>query len=159
METKISYGWREYGLQIISEDPTAVLPALQDPDTTVKWLREIKCFDRHPEQECVVVIALNRKHKMIGWQLVTVGLVSSTFIHPRETFRFAIMSGASAIVCAHNHPSGDPCPSSADIQVTRKLKEAGMVCDIELMDHIIVGSSQLDPVGLGFYSFRTAGLL
>jgi DNA repair protein RadC len=59
----------------------------------------------------------------------------------------------------HNHPSGDPAPSAADLQVTRQLREAARTLDIEMLDHVIVGQTAADPAGLGFYSFRTAGLL
>jgi DNA repair protein RadC len=80
-------------------------------------------------------------------------------VHPREAFRAAIQNGATAIVCAHNHPSGDPAPSSADIQVTRRLREAAVAIDIELIDHVVVGEKAADPANRGFYSFREAGLL
>ena len=59
----------------------------------------------------------------------------------------------------HNHPSGDPAPSSADVQVTRQLREAARALDIELLDHVILGQPAADPRGLGWYSFRQAGLL
>lgn len=78
---------------------------------------------------------------------------------PREVFRGAILASASALVVAHNHPSGDPAPSSADIVVTRMLRDAAKVIDIELLDHVIVGEKTADPLGVGFYSFRGANLL
>ena len=89
----------------------------------------------------------------------TSGTATSSLVHPREVFREAIRAGASAVICAHNHPSGDPAPSSADIQVTRQLREASKTVDIDLLDHIIIGRRESDPAGLGFFSFREAGLL
>jgi DNA repair protein RadC len=80
-------------------------------------------------------------------------------VHPREAFRAAILHGATAVVCAHNHPSGDPAPSSADLAVTRRLREAAQAIDIELTDHLVIGNASADPAGLGYYSFRNAGLL
>jgi len=74
-------------------------------------------------------------------------------------FKVAVLSSAAAIVVAHNHPGGDPAPSSADLQVTRRLHEAATAMDIELIDHVIVGLPEDDPAGRGFYSFRSAGLL
>jgi DNA repair protein RadC len=74
-------------------------------------------------------------------------------------FREAIRNGASALVCAHNHPSGDPAPSSADIRATRQLREAAAVIQIDLLDHIIVGRIEHDPQASGFYSFAQSGLL
>lgn len=117
----------------------------------------------NPMQERFFVIALNRKNRPLGYMPVTTGTASSSLVHPREVFRFAIMEGASAVIVAHNHPSGDPCPSSADMQVTRLLREASRAVDIDLLDHVIIG--QADPDGensyqkQGYYSFRDAGIL
>ena len=80
-------------------------------------------------------------------------------MHPREVFREAIRLSASAVIVAHNHPSGDPAPSRADIQVTRQLREAAKVIGIDLLDHIVLGRRAADPHGVGFYSFNEAGLI
>jgi DNA repair protein RadC len=80
-------------------------------------------------------------------------------VHPREVFKEAIRLSASAILVAHNHPSGDPAPSRADIQVTRQLREAAKVIGIDLLDHIILGQKSKDPRGIGLYSFNEAGLI
>jgi len=74
-------------------------------------------------------------------------------------FRSAVQHGATAIACVHNHPSGDPAPSTADVQVTRQLREAARTLDIELLDHVIVGTVGADPAARGYYSFREAGVL
>ncbi len=63
------------------------------------------------------------------------------------------------MACVHNHPSGDPGPSAADIQVTRQLREAAKAVEIELLDHVIIGRAEADPHGVGFYTFRGAGLI
>ena len=63
------------------------------------------------------------------------------------------------MICAHNHPSGDPAPSAADIKITRQLREAGQAVDITLLDHVILGNASADPTGRGYYSFRESGLL
>ncbi|HRJ48868.1 MAG TPA: JAB domain-containing protein, partial [Opitutaceae bacterium] len=65
----------------------------------------------------------------------------------------------TAVVCAHNHPSGDPAPSAADVQITRLLREAARTVDIQLLDHVILGRPEADPAGRGYYSFREAGVL
>ncbi|MEI8089003.1 MAG: JAB domain-containing protein [Opitutaceae bacterium] len=65
----------------------------------------------------------------------------------------------AAIAFVHNHSSGDPAASSADIQVTRQLREAAKALDIELLDHVVIGNATADPTGLGYYSFRAAGML
>jgi DNA repair protein RadC len=105
------------------------------------------------------VLCLNRKNRLLKQVEVSSGTATSSLAHPREVYREAIRQGATAIVCVHNHPSGDPAPSAADIQVTRQLREAAKTVDIELLDHVIVGRSVADPRGVGYYSFREAGVL
>lgn len=105
------------------------------------------------------VLCLNRKNRLLKRVEVTSGTASSSLVHPREVFREAIREGALAVICVHNHPSGDPAPSTADIQVTRQLREAASTVAIDLLDHIIVGEKSRDPAGQGFYSFRMAGFL
>jgi DNA repair protein RadC len=112
-----------------------------------------------PEKEVFVLFILNRKNHLKSFNIVTVGTLSASLVHPREVFRPAIAQAASAIVVAHNHPSGDPAPSSADIQVTRQLREAGRTLGIDLLDHVIIGQAGCDPRGTGHYSFRDAGLI
>ncbi len=111
------------------------------------------------EVEKFWVLCLNRKNRLMKKNEVTSGTASSSLVHPREVFREAIRSGALSIIAVHNHPSGDPSPSSADIQVTRQLREAGKTVSIELLDHIIIGSTATDPRQQGFYSFKEAGFL
>lgn len=104
-------------------------------------------------------LCLNRKNRLIKLVEVTSGTATASLAHPREVYREAIQQGATAVVCVHNHPSGDPAPSAADIQVTRQLREAARTVDIELLDHVIVGTTVADPQGRGYYSFREAGLI
>jgi DNA repair protein RadC len=105
------------------------------------------------------VLCLNRKNRLLRQHEATSGTASSSLVHPREVYREAIRSGASAVICVHNHPSGDPAPSAADIQVTRQLREAARAVDIDLLDHVIIGIRANDPAGRGYYSFRDAGVL
>jgi DNA repair protein RadC len=105
------------------------------------------------------VLCLNRKNRLIKQVEITSGTATSSLAHPREVFRAAIRHGATAVVCVHNHPSGDPAPSAADVQVTRQLREAARAVDIELLDHVIVGRAAADPRGLGYHSFRESGVL
>jgi DNA repair protein RadC len=105
------------------------------------------------------VLCLNRKNRLIKRVEVTSGTATAALAHPREVFRAAVRESASSIVCAHNHPSGDPAPSAPDMHVTRLLREAARAVDIALLDHVIVGRSSSDPVGKGYFSFREAGLL
>lgn len=116
-------------------------------------------FDKYPMQESFWVVMLDRKNQPIGRIMVTLGTAVATLVHPREVFRPAILAGASAIIVSHNHPSGDPSPSAADVRITRVLREAAGVIEIEILDHVIVGTPESDPIGTGYYSFRDAGVL
>ena len=109
-------------------------------------------FDSNPLQEQVFVILLNRKNVPISREQVTIGTTSSCLLDPSTVFRPAILAGASCIILSHNHPSGDPSPSSADMRITNKIKEAGKVLDIDVLDHVIIGDETC-------YSFSDKGLI
>jgi DNA repair protein RadC len=85
------------------------------------------------------VLALNRRGRLLECVEVSSGTVNAALAHPREVFRAAVRASASSIICAHNHPSGDPTPSRPDVEATRLLREAARTLEIELMDHVIVG--------------------
>lgn len=135
---------------------TEVAPVLDRPEAIARLLRPSAAG---LEVEKFWVLCLNRKNRLISQREVTSGIATSSLAHPREVFREAIREGAVALACAHNHPSGDPLPSAADVQVTRQLREAARTLDITLVDHVILGTPAHDPAGRGFYSFREAGLL
>lgn len=111
------------------------------------------------EVEKFWVLCLNRKNRLLKRVEISSGSATSALAHPREVFRAAVRESATAIVCAHNHPSGDPSPSAADMQVTRMLRDAAKAVDILLLDHVIVGRPRADPAGRGYFSFREAGIL
>jgi len=134
----------------------AAAPLLNRPELIYAHLRA------HAEGLAVEkfwVLCLNRKNRLIKQVEVSSGTATSSLAHPREVFREAVHYGATAVVCVHNHPSGDPAPSAADVQVTRQLREAARALDIDLLDHVIVGQAACDPRGVGYYSFREAGVL
>jgi len=105
------------------------------------------------------VLSLNRKNHLLKVEEVTQGTATASLVHPRETFRSAISNGAAAVIVAHNHPSGDPSPSTADHAVTRNLRKASLVLDIDLLDHVVLGTPSSDPKGFGYFSFAEAGCL
>lgn len=107
---------------------------------------------RHEDREKVVVLSLNNKLKLINEATLSMGTVNSAIISPRDIFIQALKSGASSIVMLHNHPSGDPAPSRADISITNKIRESGIMLDINLKDHIIIGDQS-------YFSFLEKGLL
>jgi DNA repair protein RadC len=92
-----------------------------------------------PFVESLVVLCLNTRRRIMGHKLISTGTVDTLLVHPREVFRPAICIGAAAIVVMHNHPSGDPTPSEADIRITRDLIRAGQLLKIEVLDHVIMG--------------------
>ncbi len=93
-------------------------------------------------QEVFGVLILNTKNKIVAVHEISRGTLNSSMVHPREVFKPAVLHNASAIICFHNHPSGDPEPSRDDIEVTKRLVEAGKIMGIEVFDHIIVGDDR-----------------
>ena len=116
-------------------------------------------FTHGLEIEKFWVLCLNRKSRLKKMVEISSGTATACLVHPREVFRAAIREGAVALACVHNHPSGDPAPSSADQQVTRTLREGARAVDLEFMDHVIVGRMAADPVGKGYFSFREVGMI
>lgn len=109
--------------------------------------------------EKVWVLCLDRKNKLLRFENITSGTATGSLVHPREVFRPAIRWGATAIILAHNHPSGDPTPSSSDLKVTQKISEAARHLDIDFHDHVIIGEPNNCPAGIGYYSFADSGLI
>ena len=114
---------------------------------------------RSDDVEKVWVLCLDRKNRLIRVEQVTSGTATGSLVHPREIFRPAIRNGATAIILAHNHPSGDPTPSSADLRVTKKIFEASKTVDIEMHDHVIIGELENCEKGLGYFSFSDSGIM
>jgi DNA repair protein RadC len=146
----------ELARRVTVQSAASSQPVLNRPEAIADFLRP---WSDGLEIEKFWVLCLNRKHRLMQRVEITSGIATSSLAHPREVFRAAVREGAVAIACAHNHPSGDPAPSSADIAVTRQLREASRALDITLVDHVIVGTVGHDPLHRGFYSFREAGLL
>nr|WP_269746080.1 DNA repair protein RadC [Jeotgalibacillus campisalis] len=85
---------------------------------------------------------LNTKNQVMHQQTIFIGSLNASIVHPREVFKEAFRRSAASIVCAHNHPSGDPAPSKEDIDVTRRLVECGKMIGIEVLDHLIIGDKK-----------------
>lgn len=92
------------------------------------------------DREQFWVLLLNGRNRAIGINLVSIGALTATLVHPREVMKPAILSNAAAIVLVHNHPSGDPAPSPEDIVLTQRLWAAGELFGIRVLDHVVVGS-------------------
>ena len=92
--------------------------------------------------ETAMMLALDSKNKIIAMFTVSTGSLNASIIHPRDIFQRAILSNAASVILVHNHPSGDPTPSPEDIDLTRKLVEAGRVMDIAVLDHVVIGDGR-----------------
>ena len=118
------------------------------PEDVVPWLAEW----RDARREHFVAFDLNARHQLLARRLVSVGSLSASIVHPREVFQPAVCASAAGLIVAHNHPSGDPEPSPEDLAVTRRLREAGELLGIELVDHLVVA-------GRGSVSLKARGCL
>jgi DNA repair protein RadC len=133
----------EFKVTALRECPTP--DALQQCDTPDKaadyWRMHIATHPYfNPECECLAVLILNTRRRVKGHHIVSTGTMDTILVHPREVFRVAIVTAASAVIVMHNHPSGESTPSEADIKVTRDLIRAGQLLKLEVLDHVIVGN-------------------
>ena len=134
--------------QMVREDGPEVEPFRNAADTAAYLIRQ-GYADR--DREAFVVLLLDVKHRVIAEEVVTIGILDGALIHPREVFKAAVAGNAAGIIIAHNHPSGDAAPSGQDREVTRRLRDAGKILGIPVVDHVIV-----TPTGAHF-SFRDGG--
>ena len=128
-------------------------PVLDTPERIAELLRE---EHRLYDVEHFQVVLLNTRRKLVRVEEISQGTLDTILVHPREVFKLAIAANASAIVLAHNHPSGDPTPSEADIKVTRDLIRAGQLLKIEVLDHVIIGKRTAERTK-DFVSLRELG--
>jgi DNA repair protein RadC len=144
----------EWKIVSIRKTSTNGLPRCDCAELAVDYWRQHVSAATYfnPDVECLVALVLNTKNFIRGHYLISIGSLNQTIAEVRECYRTAIVASAFGLIIGHNHPSGDPSPSSADQRMTREMAEAGKLLRIELIDHIIVG----DP---GYFSFREAGML
>jgi len=116
-------------------------PVIDNPEAIARILRE---QNRVLEVETFQVLLLNTRRRLIRIEQISQGTLDTLLVHAREVFKPAISARAAAIALAHNHPSGDPTPSEADIKVTRDLIRAGQLIKIEVVDHVILGRATVD---------------
>ena len=134
-------------------------PRIREPESVYRLMRPlIDGATSGNSQEAFYAILLDTKSKVICTPCLTsLGLLDSAPVHPREVFREAVRQNAASVVLAHNHPSGDPTPSKGDIDITRRLIEAGRILGISIVDHVIVGRPS--PETPGFVSLRENNLV
>jgi len=107
---------------------------------------------RNLDREQLRVYYINIRRGIIGWEVVSQGTMTASLAHPREIFKGACLANAYGIVMVHNHPSGDPSPSDEDTKLTQRIKQAGVIMGVDLLDHVIVAEN-------GCYSFQASGKL
>lgn len=117
---------------------SAVDYCVKNPDEVYDFAVQVMKMSEQA-QEVFAIISLNSKGDVIGFSEITRGTLNSSLVHPREVFKVAFLQNAASIIAVHNHPSGDPSPSSEDLATTKRLKECGEILGVPLIDHIIVG--------------------
>ncbi len=130
------------------EEPRSKAPTILAADDAYEYLKEMSKFKR----EHFRGLYLNTRGRVIRDEIISIGTLNMSVVHPREVFLPAVEFSAAAVILAHNHPSGDPTPSEEDLAITRQIVEAGKVMSIEVFDHIIVGKDK-------FVSLQREGLL
>ncbi|MHC1636539.1 MAG: hypothetical protein QIT36_gp060 [Methanophagales virus GBV301] len=121
---------------------------LNSPEKIYRFMQSEAKIDR----ECVWVLHLNTRLKLIEKELVSMGTIDTALVHPREVFKKAILNGSSSIIVIHNHPSGNPTPTEEDERIAKKLKQSGEILGIPLEDFIVISSK-------GYTSFAEEGIL
>ena len=101
------------------------------------------------DREMFVVVLLDGKNKVIGFNVVSVGSLTATLVHPREVFKPALLANAAALILVHNHPSGDPEPSAEDKAITERLQQAGDLIGIKILDHVVIGDGSFRSLADG----------
>jgi len=148
---------KEYKVIALRECPTGT-PYLEDPEKAAAYWREHipACPYFNPAVEHLVVLLLNTRRRVLGHALVAAGTLDMILLDPRDVFRPPLVASAAAIILTHNHPSGDPTPSAADITVTRQLIKAGEILKVAVLDHIVMGHPQ-QPDCAPWCSLRSLG--
>lgn len=118
--------------------PPSARPRIAGPEDVLAVAADM----RHLDREHFRALVLNTKHRLLRSVDVSIGSLTTSIVHPRELFRTVIRHNGAALVAVHNHPSGDVTPSTADIELTRRLARAGELLGIELLDHVILGDGR-----------------
>jgi DNA repair protein RadC len=126
---------------------------IDSPEIIADLCSEMRFLDR----EWLRVVLLNVKQQLIKVATVSQGSVNESLAHPREVFKPAIVLSAYSFILVHNHPSGDPSPSEADMRLTRRILEASRILQINLLDHIIIGAPA--PGRCSYFSFKEGGVI
>jgi len=132
----------EFKVMRLQETAPSTDVVCDTPERLVNYVRPqlLPSLRYNVDTENFGIVFLNTRRRPIGFEIVSNGTLDTILIHPREVFKAAIVMNASAIILFHNHPSGDPTPSEADIRITRDLIRAGQIMKIDVLDHLILGA-------------------
>ena len=114
-------------------------PQFRSPADAARHL--LPQYGAHPVERFGVML-LDTRHRLIAARVISIGSLDASMAHPREVFREAVVAGAAAVIAFHNHPSGDPAPSREDVLLTARLKSAGSVIGVDLVDHVILAETR-----------------
>ncbi len=132
-----------YTLKMVKEDSVPYeVPVIKSPAEVYQAAKQLLALHEKPEEH-FCIFCLNTKNKIVGVHTISIGSLNASIVHPREVFKAAMLNNAYGIICLHNHPSGDPEPSREDIEITRRLVDAGKIIGIEVIDHVIIGEQYL----------------
>lgn len=137
-----------YETMIVKEQLTNYL-STGDRFTSATQIYNTFRFLQKETKEYFIALHLDGKNRILCVDMVSIGSLNQSIVHPRETFKNSLLSSAAAIILIHNHPSGDTTPSSEDLAITRRLREAGEILGIKVLDHIIIGESYMSFVERG----------
>ncbi|WP_445670782.1 JAB domain-containing protein [Paenibacillus sp. FSL R10-2779] len=138
-------------LRMVREKTSMLYPnrVIRSPLDAVDLFRQfIGDYDR----EAFCILCLNTKNEPTAIHQVSCGSLSASIVHPRETFKLAILANSASIIACHNHPSGQPDPSPEDVEITERLRDSGCLLGIDLLDHVILGDNS-------FVSMKERGLM
>ena len=135
-----------------SKVKTSELEKITSSRDSYLLLKDLYSDDHIEYIEQFIILLINRANKVLGWVKISQGGITGTIADPRIIFQAALMSNATSIILSHNHPSGNKNPSSADIDLTRKVHAGGKMLDITVMDHLIITTD-------GYYSFADEGMI
>ncbi|KJS75677.1 MAG: DNA repair protein [Desulfotomaculum sp. BICA1-6] len=124
-------------------------PSIKSPENAAALVMEEM---RHFDREHFWALLLNAKNQVLAREVISIGTLNFSAIHPRELFKAAIKRSAAGVILVHNHPSGDPTPSRQDIEATTRLVDAGNIVGIDVLDHLVIGDNK-------FTSFKSQGLM
>lgn len=133
----------------VAAAPAAARPVIRSPEEVAALVMEEM---RYLDREHFNVLILNTKNQVLAIENISIGTLNSSSVHPRELFKAAVKKSAASLILVHNHPSGDPTPSQQDLDLTKRLMEAGEVIGINILDHIIIGDNK-------YTSLRAEGLV